>query len=789
MGVETMMRVMSAMLLARVLGMIAALGVVATVLVALGPAAPARAVTGAEFRPGNIISDALFYDGQAMTQSEIQSFLDQRIGSCLNGRCLNVLVAPLESRERAVSSTTGNLICEAVEGGVLSVAAIIYRVQVACGISAKVILVTLQKEQGLILSRAPTEGALARAMGMACPDTAPCAEYALGLSNQIYLGTRQLKTYKAANFARQPGLQAVQFHPNAGCGSSPVLVENYATAALYNYTPYQPNAAALSNLGGLGDSCSSYGNRNFWVFHNAWFGTTQGIPASSPNVAARILALRDDGTLLAYPTNGRGTWLPPVVMATGLAPATRIIGAGDIDGDGTRDVLTLDTAGSLVRYSIDAVGALNTAVTVAGGWSSANLVLSPGDFNGDGSVDLLSRDVAGDLWLHANNGRGVFAPGVRVGNGWGGFDTIVGAGDFSGDGLADVIARVPDGRLFLYLGNGRGSWLGARTIGWGWNGLTGIAIPGDVNGDGTVDVVARTATGALIVYPGDGRGSWRAAYQLGPGWNAMVALAGPGAPALRPFTEQPGAGDLTGDGARDVLALDAAGRLVVYAGNGRGSWLGSSVLASGFAAGTRVFGAGDLNNDGLPEVVTIDPVGVMSVHAGDRRGGLGAGVALGSGWDQLPLVFFGGDVNGDRRGDLIGRDTGGLLWLYPGDGAGGFGARVQMGNGWLSKTAVFSPGDFNGDSRPDVISRTSGGDLLLYAGDGRGGLQGPVTIGNGWQSFTNVFGPGDFDGDGNADVMARNSAGQLFLYGGNGSGGWKTARVIGWGWGSFSIVQ
>ncbi|MCA9330031.1 hypothetical protein KDA11_05255, partial [Candidatus Saccharibacteria bacterium] len=36
----------------------------------------------------------------------------------------------------------------------------------------------------------------------------------------------------------------------------------------------QPNSAALNNLRGTGNSCSAYGNRNFWRLYNDWFGST-----------------------------------------------------------------------------------------------------------------------------------------------------------------------------------------------------------------------------------------------------------------------------------------------------------------------------------------------------------------------------------------------------------------------------------------------------------------------------------------------------------------------------------
>jgi|GEM_PF-790532 len=240
-----------------------------------GPAAPsAQAVTGSDFDPGFIISDELFYDGGAMSAADIQSFLNSMIGTCQNGNCLNVAVVPINNRAATYGSRTGNLLCSAISGGSLRVSDLIYRAQVACGISAKVILVTLQKEQGLVTSRAPSASALQKAMGMACPDTAPCDSAFAGLGTQIITGTEQMKAYKANKFARQPGNYYIQYSPNAECGGTTVTIRDYATAALYNYTPYQPNAAALAHLGGTGDGCSSYGNRNFWWYYNVWFGSS-----------------------------------------------------------------------------------------------------------------------------------------------------------------------------------------------------------------------------------------------------------------------------------------------------------------------------------------------------------------------------------------------------------------------------------------------------------------------------------------------------------------------------------
>lgn len=272
----------------RTVAVLAAATMLATGAVVSTPATPAvavvatpatPAVVGSDFLPGYIISDEQFYNAAALTSAQIQYFLDGKIGTCTNGNCLNVVSIPYPGRARDVSSKTGNLICEAIAGGTVSAAELIYRTQVACGISAKVILVTLQKEQSLVTSKAPSDRALRYAMGMACPDTAPCDSAFAGLGTQIVAGSRQLKIYKAGTFARQPGTHYIGLSPNGDCGGTNVTIRNYATAALYNYTPYQPNQAALSNLYSVGDGCSSYGNRNFWRFYNDWFGTSIGTSA------------------------------------------------------------------------------------------------------------------------------------------------------------------------------------------------------------------------------------------------------------------------------------------------------------------------------------------------------------------------------------------------------------------------------------------------------------------------------------------------------------------------------
>lgn len=270
-----------------------AMACIAILAGALNAAKPAEAANAADFDPGFIISDAQFFDGGAMNEAEIAAFLQQRIGSCLNSNCLNVVKTTTTTR--AADAMCGEYQGEPDE----SAARILYKVQRACGISARVLLVTLQKEQSLVTAREPSLTRLDRAMGYACPDdtTRPgwCDPAFAGLYNQVYRAAWQMKRY-----GNPPGTTnyftwfpvgtttSVLHHPNRDCGTRSVLIRNKATAALYYYTPYTPNAAALSNLYSVGDACSSYGNRNFWRFYSDWFGSPTGPFTPIGNIDAAV---------------------------------------------------------------------------------------------------------------------------------------------------------------------------------------------------------------------------------------------------------------------------------------------------------------------------------------------------------------------------------------------------------------------------------------------------------------------------------------------------------------------
>ncbi|MFF2633060.1 hypothetical protein ACFVR6_09305 [Microbacterium sp. NPDC058021] len=241
-----------------------------------------RAADLSQFRPGNIVSDAVFYNAGTMSEAQIQAFLNSKVTACRAGY---VCLKDKTDLTRAVGA---DAMCNAYAGGgVESAARIIFKVAQACGINPQALIVMLQKEQGLVTDTYPYDSQYRIAMGQGCPDTAACDSRYFGFFNQVHGAAWQLKRY-----ANPPGTSNyftwyapgktwnVRYHPNIDCGSSPVYIENKATAALYYYTPYQPNAAALRAGYGTGDGCSSYGNRNFYQYFNDWFGSTQ-VPDSA----------------------------------------------------------------------------------------------------------------------------------------------------------------------------------------------------------------------------------------------------------------------------------------------------------------------------------------------------------------------------------------------------------------------------------------------------------------------------------------------------------------------------
>jgi len=232
-----------------------------------------------EFDPGHIVSDDAFYDSAAMSEDEIQAFLESV--SCRPDEDVKCLADYTEST--TTQPAVGGAHCAEYRGGIRERASrIIAKVAEACGISPRSLLVLLQKEQSLLTR--PSVSGYERATGYGCPDTADCETKYFGFFNQVYNAAWQFRQYtEEPDRAFRIGTVQVGYHPDAACGASAVEIRNQATANLYNYTPYQPSDATLADPD-TGDACSAFGNLNFWRIWHRWFGDpeVERLPAFFP---------------------------------------------------------------------------------------------------------------------------------------------------------------------------------------------------------------------------------------------------------------------------------------------------------------------------------------------------------------------------------------------------------------------------------------------------------------------------------------------------------------------------
>lgn len=237
------------------------------------------------FKPGNIISDAVMSNYNSMSKDAIQQFLTKK------NPCNNTNVAQYQSLKNQYPHLdwhfeNGHFVCLSQErfgdgntiGQGQTAAEIIYQAAQDYKINPQVLLVLLEKEQSLITDTYPNSRQYQSATGYGCPDTAACDSKYYGFKNQVRNAAALFRNVLDKGYSAFPEKTKgvyVGYNPNSACGRSEVYIENRATAALYRYTPYQPNAAALNAGYGSGDSCSAYGNRNFYLYFTDWFGSTQ----------------------------------------------------------------------------------------------------------------------------------------------------------------------------------------------------------------------------------------------------------------------------------------------------------------------------------------------------------------------------------------------------------------------------------------------------------------------------------------------------------------------------------
>ncbi|WP_296607129.1 FG-GAP-like repeat-containing protein [Nocardioides sp.] len=219
------------------------------------------------------------------------------------------------------------------------------------------------------------------------------------------------------------------------------------------------------------------------------------------------LFVRDAESKRGYvlPSRGDGTYGLPLGPVARVKGAGAVVGAAQVLGDATADVVARKGARIVVYRNS---GGTETAKPIATGvdFSEANILLNAGDWDRDGFGDVVFRSkTSGTLYLRRGDGAGHFGTtSIKLADGFGNVGLLAAVGDMTGDGYPDLMGQPKGGAIRIYPGNGvaglKPSYVAHGRI------AAGRQVPvGRWDADGAPDSLFRSGS-KLTLFPGNGPG-------------------------------------------------------------------------------------------------------------------------------------------------------------------------------------------------------------------------------------------------------------------------------------------
>ncbi|MEV0639370.1 FG-GAP-like repeat-containing protein [Streptomyces sp. NPDC050619] len=241
----------------------------------------------------------------------------------------------------------------------------------------------------------------------------------------------------------------------------------------------------LNSSGGLtiqrGTGTGTLGSK---VSGSGWPTTAKFVPYGdlSGDRCNDVLVRLSSGALRAYrPACGKAATPTTAYTSLGTSGWNQydvLTSPGDVNGDRRPDLVARQAStGDVYLYKGTSTGKLAARAKIASHWTGYKKIVGAGDLNGDGRGDLLVQDKSNELWRYEANttSTGGFKARVKVFNDWGSsYNAVVGVGDFTGDGRADLVSRDTSGNVWRNNGNGQGSFGGRTKIATGWQGYKAV---------------------------------------------------------------------------------------------------------------------------------------------------------------------------------------------------------------------------------------------------------------------------------------------------------------------------